>query len=407
MMTEQEIPQKGTPEYAKAVAYEADRLDFFDDAKALRESRLWSPPPRPLSLYEQLEEDVPESDYIFDGFWSGNLQLNAQKKAGKTTVMMNAAGSLVTQKPFLGRFAVNTEPDCRVAFLNMELPQSQFNLWFQEMGLSAEARKRIVPYHARRYGSLDFSKPPVIDWLANWFRDEGVSIAFLDPLSSVYDASRWGSRDPNASFLRWWSVFEQLVLDAGLRGVWIGHHSGLSEEAGNRGRGASAMGDKPDMSMTLRYEPGGDGHYTDAPADTKRYISVYGRDVDVNEFEIEYDSGTRLYAATGGGSRVQQSGESWALKIHDALVARRKRGEPPDLNADEMMAELGISPTSRQSADVRRGRRIAVERGWLVQQNQGKAKLFRLGSVTPISRGGGGFQTTKPTSQAGRSTGVD
>ncbi len=400
-MTEKEIPKPGSPERSKALEYEADRLSFFDEAKALHQSRLWTPPPIPLSLYEQLEEDLPETDYIFDGLWSGNLQLNAQKKAGKTTLMMNAARSLVAQTPFLDRFEVNIESDCRVAFLNMELPQQQFNLWFREMQLPTEAQKRIVPYHARRYGSLDFSSPRVTDWLVNWLRDEGISIMFLDPLSSLYDASRWGSGDPNASFLRWWAVFEELVLEAKLRGVWIGHHSGLSEEAGNRGRGASAMGDKPDMSMTLRYEPGGDGHYTDAPADTKRYISVYGRDVDVKEFEIEYDTGTRIYTATGGGSRAEQSGESWALRIYDAMVVRQKRNEPPDLNAEELMSEVGVPATSRQSGDVRRGRRIAVERGWLVQHSHGKAKLFRLGSVIPIHRGGfGGLQTTKPKSKS-------
>lgn len=396
-MIEREIPKSGTPERVKALEYEADRLDFIDEARTLRESRLWTPPPRPLSLYEQLEEEIPEPDYIFDGLWSGNLQLNAQKKAGKTTLMMNAAASVVTKTPFLGHFTVNVESDCRVAFLNMELPQSQFNLWFQQMQLPAEARKRIIPYHARRYGSLDFSSSAAVDWLANWLRDEGISILFLDPLSSLYDATRWGSGDPNASFLRWWAVFETLVLQAGLRGVWIGHHTGLSEDAGNRGRGASAMGDKPDMSMTLRYEPGGDGNYTDAPADTKRYVSVYGRDVDVKEFEIDYDTTTRLYTATGGGSRVEQSGAVWALRIYDALVARAKRGDPAELNADELMVELRVPPTGRQSGDVRRGRNLAIERGWLMVRAQGKAKLFRLGSVIPASRTSSqGIITTSP-----------
>jgi hypothetical protein len=387
-MTEQFIPDPGSLQWKKAVDYEARRLEIFDEAKLLNKSRGWTPPPKPLSLYEQLEEETPEIDYIFDGLWSGNLQLNAQKKAGKTTLMMNAARSLVTRTPFLDRFAVNAESDCRVAFLNMELSKAQFNQWFLDMGLPTDARKRIVPYHGRQHGALDFGNPAILDWLKNWLREENISIAFLDPLSAFYDASQWGRGDPNASFLRWWAVFEQLVLEANLRGVWIGHHSGLSEDAANRGRGASAMMDKPDMSMTLRYEPGGDGNYTDAPSDTKRFVSVFGRDVDIEEFETDYDVTTRIYNATGGGSRVTQAGESWALKIYDAMAARLKRGAGIDLSADDLMLEVNVAPTGRQSADVRRGRRLAVHRGWLDERPAGRSKLYRLGSTVPISRGG-------------------
>jgi hypothetical protein len=321
--------------------------------------------------------------------------------------MMNGARSLVTRTPFLDKFAVNAESDCRVAFLNMELSKGQFNQWISDMGLPAEAKKRIVPYHGRQHGALDFSNPAILDWLAGWLREENISIAFLDPLVAFYDASRWGSGDPNAAFLRWWAVFEQLVLESNLRGAWIGHHSGLSEDAANRGRGASAMMDKPDMSMTLRYEPGGDGNYTDAPSSTKRFVSVFGRDVDIEEFEIDYDTSLRIYNATGGGSRITQSGESWALKIYDAMLARRKRGAGIDLSADDLMLEVNVAPTGRQSADVRRGRKLAVQRGWLDERTQGRAKLYRLGSSVPISRGGGGAQVIKMKATGGQASGVD
>jgi len=374
--------------------------------KDFEAGRGWMPPPKPLSLYEQLDEEGPQVDYIFEGLWSGNLQLNAQKKAGKTTLMMNAARSLVTRTRFLGRFDVNAESDSRVAFLNMELPKAQFNQWFSDMGLPDEAKKRIVPYHGRQHGSLDFSNPRAVDWLANWLSGESISVIFLDPLVAFYDAGRWGSGDPNTTFLRWWTVFESLVLQANLRGVWIGHHTGFSEDAANRGRGASAMGDKPDMSMTLRYEPGGDGNYTDAPLDTKRYISVFGRDVNITEFEIGYDNQTRIYSATGGGNRVSEAGELWALKIYDAMAARLKRGKSSDLTADDLMLEVGVSATGRQSADVRRGRKLAVERGWLDERPKGKAKLYRLGGVAPISRGGANVIPLK-ANQKGGSSGVN
>jgi hypothetical protein len=81
-MTEN-IPEPGTQEWNELLEREARRLQFLDEAKTLNNARGWTPPPKPLSLYEQLDEETPEIDYIFDGLWSGNLQLNAQKKRAK------------------------------------------------------------------------------------------------------------------------------------------------------------------------------------------------------------------------------------------------------------------------------------------------------------------------------------
>lgn len=39
------------------------------------------------------------------------------------------------------------------------------------------------------------------------------------------------------------------------------------------------------MNIAYRYDVG-DGGYTDAPSDSKRFLSVFGRDVDVREFDV-------------------------------------------------------------------------------------------------------------------------
>src|SRR5258705_2844778 len=108
--------------------------------------------------------------------------------------------------------------------------------------------------------------------------------------------------------MRWWAVLEDVVLQANLRGVWIGHHSGFSEDAANRARGASAMMDKPDVNTNYRYNVG-EGAYTDAPVDNRRYLRAFGRDVDVREFELEYDTTTRMLYATGRGTRGDAEAE--------------------------------------------------------------------------------------------------
>ena len=133
-------------------------------------------------------------------------QVNAQKKSGKTTLLMNAAASLVTGEPFLGRFEVAVESDCRVGYLNMELTKGQFNRWLADMALPDDGLKRLVPYHGREHGRLDLTNDAAAEWVVRWLQDAGISVLIMDPLGSFYDQPSGG--DPNAAYLRWWARLE-------------------------------------------------------------------------------------------------------------------------------------------------------------------------------------------------------
>lgn len=360
------------------------------DARRLEAAQAWTPPPYPASAYEQLAEEPPEVDWIFKDLWpAGNLQINAQKKAGKTTVAMNAAVSLVTGEPFLGRFEVNVETDCRVGYLNMELTGRQFNRWLAEMDLPDDALKRLVPYHGRENGRLDLTNDAAAEWVTGWLQQERIELLVLDPLGSFYDQPQGG--DPNAAYLRWWARLEHVVLQAKLRGVMIVHHTGYSEDGGNRARGASAMMDKPDVNVTYRYEVG-TGTHTDAPTDSKRYLSAFGRDVDVPEFEIDYNLLLRRLAVTGGGSRAETATERYALRAYDAMVSytntQHNKGLEGEiqLNAGDLSQKAGLSSTGKQSGEFNKGREIAVEREWLVENKKGNSKLYSLGPKMPDQR---------------------
>jgi hypothetical protein len=380
----------------EANAFEFDVAARLYDLKVQREAKrregweLWTPPSYPASAYEQLEETPAEIDWIMPGLWpAGIAQVNSQKKAGKTTLLMNTGVSLVTHEPFLRKFEVNVESDCRVGYLNMELTKGQFNHWLKDMDVPGDALKRLVPYHGREHGKLDLMNDAVAEWVIGWLREAGIGIVIMDPLGSFYDQPSGG--DPNAAYLRWWARLEHVVVKANVRGVLIAHHAGYSEDGGNRARGASAMMDKPDVNITYRYEAG-DGTYTDAPVDTKRYLSAFGRDVDVHEFEIDYHLRTRLLRATGGGSRAASAAERHALKAYDAMVTytyeQKQKGAGGDieLNADDLSHKARVSPTGRQSRDFRNGRMIAVDRGWLKECKKGTSKMFRLGDEVPPSR---------------------
>lgn len=339
------------------------------DARRMEAAAAWTMPPVPTSAYEQLAEAPPEVEWIFRDLWVGNAQINAQKKSGKTTFAMNAAASLLTRDPFLGRFDVDVESDCRVGYLNMELTKAQFNRWTSEMALPDEALKRLYPYHGREHGNLDFTNSAAAEWVVRWLRAAGITVVIMDPLGSFYEQPSGG--DPNAAYLRWWRHLESVVREAELRGVLIVHHSGYSEDGGNRARGASAMMDKPDVNLTYRYNVG-EGTHTDAPADTKRYLSAFGRDVDVKEFELEYNARARRLNVTGGGGRLDAEMVQQATRAWDIVRTAEERGEKP--NKGELFEKLGWTNTGAGSGKCQRWYQYAIAQQWITAAGGGKGK---------------------------------
>jgi hypothetical protein len=357
------------------------------DAKNIEAQRLWTPPAFPTTLYDQLAEGTPDVDWVIkDLAPAGIVQINSQAKGGKTTLLLNCAKSLMTSQPFLGRFEVSMDAGERIGYLNMELPKRQILQWLSDMGLPDEAAKRLELYHAidDGFGVLDFRNDMAVQWLIDWLTSSGVTVLFADPLAKLYNPASWGGgADPNAAYTQWFKVLETIVREANLRLVFLAHHTGFSEEAADRSRGASAMMDNPTVNMAYRHN----GDHAGKPLGNQRYLKAFGRDVDVDEFEIDYEHSTRRLYATGGGDRVHAASELWALKAYDVMAAANKRGVV-ELNADDLSSEAGVAPTSKRSADFRAGRRLAVERGWLTERKQANSKLFRLGSSVPASRGG-------------------
>lgn len=350
------------------------------EAQRAESERLWTPPPQPTTLYEQLEEGVPEVDWVIEDLVpAGNVQVNAQQKAGKTTLVMNMVRALLVNEPFLGRFRVNVRPDTRIAYLNMELPKQQFLAWLADMQVPADAAKRLDVYHARQYGfgALDFRNDRAVDWIVSWLRDNGVDTLAADPLGALYNAARWGGGDPNAAYLQWWARLEEVVRLAELRCVLIAHHTGFAEASAGRARGASAMMDKPDVNMSYRHN----GEHGGKPPDAKRYLAAYGRDVDIDEFEIDYAEPTRRLFATGAGSRVDAETEKQAERCRDAVLSFAKAGEQP--NKTELFRKLGWDTVGRAAGDSQRWYEVARTRGYIATERDGRATLHSPGDGLP------------------------
>jgi hypothetical protein len=373
------------PQFPKALETELISLAARQEAKRREAHRLWTPPPTPGSLFDELAEEIPPIDWVIKGLApAGVAQVNAQAKGGKTTLLLNAMKSLATGERFLGKFDVVTGSDERIGYLNMELPKRQMREWVKDMDINDDAAKRISMYHALEHGFkvLDFRNDNAVAWLIKWLTDNGTTILFADPLAKLYNPARWGNgSDPNAAYTAWFAVLEDIIREASLRLVFIAHHTGFSEDAANRSRGASAMMDNPTVNMTYRHN----GDHADKPAGPQRYLKAFGRDVDVDEFEINYVERTRRLYASGEGSRSDASEKRWALECYDALVDASNKGIP-ELNSGDLATACKVASTGRRSEEFRKGRELAVREKWVTMQTRGNAKYYSLGTEIPMAR---------------------
>lgn len=352
-------------------------------AQALVSAIGWKPPPNPVTLFEQLAEGTPAVDWVVEKlFPAGVGQVNAQRKTGKTTLMVNIAAALAEGTPLLKKFDVNVGPDESIAYLNMELGRDMFNAWCDDLDMTPEAQRRILPYHAldHGFGPLDFSNDRAVDWMIRWLRDSGATILVIDPLGKLYNPARWGGvSDPNAGYNAWWKVLEDIKREVKLRLVLIAHHTGFSEDGADRARGASAMMDNPTVNLAYRHS----GDYNALiPPDSKRYLSGFGRGGAIDEFEIEYLPLTRRLYATGGGNRIDSAIEKLAHKLWSGVMSLCTGSEKP--NKSELFGSLHWPNSGNSAEKYNKAYRYAVDRKWVeVTDGPRNSKLHAPGPCRP------------------------
>jgi hypothetical protein len=246
-----------------------------------------SPEPRPpVRLDKLLLQPDEDPEYRIDGLHptGGRVVILAPRKAGKSTLIGNVARCLVDDYPVLGRFAV--EPVERLLIIDNELDVRTSKRWLRDQGILNDHRVDVL--HLRgRTGTFNILDPQI---RAQWARRcEGVDLAFFDCLRPVLDALGL-SEDKDAG--RFLVAFDALLAEAGIGEAIIVHHMGHN---GERARGDSRIQDWPDAIWKIVAEDPEDHN-------SPRFFSAYGRDVNVPEFQLDYDAATR-HLSYGGGSR--------------------------------------------------------------------------------------------------------
>ena len=289
--------------YDRAVRSKFVDLRINDDAKAMLSTLKagQAPPLDGLRLTEFLAEVEDVEEYRVQDLWpsQGRVLLAAQAKSGKTTmVAANLIPALVDGGEFLGRYDVE-KVTRRVVYLNMEVGTRTMRRWLADAGIVNTAAITVANLRGKA-AALSLNTEAGRKQFGAWLAAQNAEVVILDPLAPVL-ASLGLDENSNAdvaTFFAWWS--EALML-GGVIDDLVVHHAG---HAGERSRGASRLLDEPDAVWTLTK----DGEAKEAPeddplADTSptRYLSAFGRDVELAAEALSFNHLTRRLELTGLG----------------------------------------------------------------------------------------------------------
>lgn len=286
------------------VLLEVHRLRVRDEARRRYDrERLPDADPFDAGTLTELARRPPEPAARVAGLipWQGSTLLAAQRKAGKTTLMANLCRCLITGEKFLGNFDVRPL-DGTIVVLNYELSAAMISRWFGELITRETDQDRVAIVNLRgRRNPL--THPDDREQLAKLCRDRGAEALMVDPFGRAFTGT---SQNDPGEVGAWLADLERFArAEAGATDVLLTAHAGWDAE---RTRGSSALEDWPDAILTMVRD-----HDTD-----RRYLRAIGRDVELDESELEI-AGRRLLLS-GNGSRKEAREQAKWLEQERAVI---------------------------------------------------------------------------------------
>ena len=301
-----------------------------------------------VPLPELLGEPDEPVEYRIDGLLptGGRSLLAAQFKAGKTTIRDNLVRSLADCVPFLGMFDVAPlDPGRTIVVLDNEMSRGQLRRWMRDQGIGRADRVHVVVLRGRvgEFNILD--RYTRAAW-AEALRAVDAGYIVFDCLRPVLDAL---GLDESRDAGRFLVAFDALLREAGVDEATLVHHMG---HAGERSRGDSRLRDWPDVEWRLVRQTKPNEELDPA---APRFFSAYGRDVDVPEGALEFDTMTR-HLTMGLGNRRDAGARAALPAVLDVLTV-----------ADEPMSgravEDALKDTDHGRDQVRAALRLAKREG--------------------------------------------
>ncbi len=376
------VPADADP-HTQAVYVEAEKLRVREAARSLVSAEkadvLSLPSPWRLDLF--LAQPDPVVAYRVQTLMPAEARvlLAAQHKAGKTTLVANLIRALVDGEMFLGTFAVRQAR--RVVLIDNELSEKMLRTWLREQGIVNADRVELISLRGRvsTFDLLDEAMR------ARWAKAIGrADVLILDCLRPALDALGL-SEDKDAG--RFLVAFDTLLAEAGIAETIVVHHMG---HVGERARGDSRLLDWPDALWRLVRDKD-DGNEVDVNVNAPRYLTAYGRDVDLGETLLAFDPVTRRLTVAGGSRRDVKRDAALA----DLISYLTDQDEPLSANKIENAPELRRHPRDTRRDALKDG---VLAGKILVQDGERNAKLHFL---NPSVRGFAGPRGQFAGEQAG------
>lgn len=353
------LPSEAT--YADRLGREIDKERVRRDARRFLDAEERPPVPIPVGerLRDRLARPIPARVWRIEGWQPQNSRvlLTAQYKSGKTVVRDNWIRSVVDGDPFLG--VAKAIPITGTAVvIDLEMQPTQLDAWLRCQCIRDD--DRIVVYSLRQAaGSFNLLDERIRAQWAARLRDDGAEALALDCVRPVLDALGLDEHRDAGRFL---VAFDRLLAEAEITDSLTIQHMGHNNE---RARGDSRFSDWPDVEWKLVRK--------DESPSSARFISAYGRDVDVSENALAYNSLTRALTLAGGSRAAVKRQEAL-----DAIVVTITDAKEP-LSGREIESRLsGMIPRD----DVRTGLPLGVQSHILaVEEGPRNAKLYKVVGV--------------------------
>lgn len=336
------------------VAAELDRLRVRD--AAWRAFQVEQHPPAVLpvirTLRDRLKDPPPDMVWRIDGWQPAGtrVMLAAQFKAGKTTLSGNLCRCLVDGDWWLDTAAVTRVNGGHVSLIDFEMGERQIDGWLSDQGIINDDRIIVIPLRGVGTAFNIIDETTRHRWAEQL---AGTEYLILDCLRPILDALGLDEHKDGGRFL---TAFDALCTEAEIQDSLIVHHMG---HTGERSRGDSRFRDWPDVEWRLVRE-------NDEP-NGSRYISAYGRDVDIPETQLAYNPETR-HLRTAGGNRSNAA----ARRALDDILDYLEKSEEP--LSKRNIASIMATETEHTQRAVRAGVGIGIHAGLITLEITSRSK---------------------------------
>lgn len=337
--------------FEEAVAKRAWTMRVSEAAAREVRQTAWREPPPTLDGHQYLAQPDEEDPWSIVDLLplGGNALLAAQFKVGKTTLLLNLVKAMCDRRPFLGKFDATLEENARVGFFNYEMSELQFRRWVRRLNVGHPERFAIADL---RGFDVRLGTPDGDNWAVEWLKRWEVQAWIIDPYAKAFSGE---SENDNTEVARFTDAVDQIKERAGVDIAVLGAHFGRqSFETGEEHvRGATRLDDWADARWIQTKD-----------AERERYFSAIGRDVEVQEARLGFNSKT-LALTMLEGERMGRGQERLTGEIlqYVARAGRHKHGE--DLKAAITGKAIEENVTG-QGAKIRAACKALVDRGSLV-----------------------------------------